>query len=207
MLNIIWLGLLVGSVAIALVTGHVKDVVVSVTDSAEAAFKLALGFAGIMALWLGIMRIAQDSGMVDRLTSLIRPAMRLLFRGIPHGHPAMGSMAMNMVANMFGLNNAATPLGIRAMKDLDTLNRDRGTATDDMCMFLTINTSSLQIVPAGAIALLAAGGSSDPTAIVFPALAATTVSTVVGIVAARALSRMKRFRRETEGGPTDDGTT
>ncbi len=206
MLNIIWLGLLVASVAIALVTGHLKDVVVAVTDSAEAAFKLALGFAGIMALWLGIMRIAQDSGLVDRLTTLIRPAMRLLFKGIPYGHPAMGSMAMNMVANVFGLNNAATPLGIRAMKDLDTLNRDKGTATDDMCMFLAINTSSLQIIPAGAIALLAAGGSSDPTAIVFPALAATTVSTITGVVAARALSRMKRFRREAGGGPTDDGT-
>jgi len=206
MLNIIWLGLLVGSVAIALVTGHVKDVVVSVTDSAEAAFKLALGFAGIMALWLGIMRIAQDSGLVERLTSLIRPVMRLLFNEIPHGHPAIGSMTMNMVANMFGLNNAATPLGIKAMKDLDTLNRDRGTATDAMCMFLAINTSSIQIIPAGAIALLAAGGSSDPTAIVFPALAATTVSTVVGIVAARALSRMKRFQKDAEGGPKNDGT-
>lgn len=206
MLNIIWLGLLVGSVAIAIVTGHVKEVVVSVTDSAEAALKLALGFAGIMALWLGIMRIAQDSGLVDHLTSLIRPVMRFLFKGIPDGHPAMGSMAMNMVANMFGLNNAATPLGIRAMKDLDTLNRNRGTATDDMCMFLAMNTSSLQIIPAGAIALLAAGGSSDPTAIVFPALAATTVSTVVGVVAARTLSRMKRFRKDAEGGLADDGT-
>ncbi len=207
MLNIIWLGLLVASVAIALATGHLRDVVVSVTAGAEAAFKLALGFTGIMALWLGIMRIAQDSGLVDRFTSLIRPAMGILFRGIPRGHPAMGSMAMNIVANVFGLNNAATPLGLKAMKDLDTLNRNKGTATDDMCMFLTINTSSIQIIPAGAIALLASGGASDPTAIVFPALAATAASTVVGIVAARLLSKMKRFRKEIHGGPTDEGTT
>ena len=207
MLNIIWLVLLVGSLVIALLTGHVKDLVVAVTDSAEAAFKLALGFTGIMALWLGIMRIAQDSGLVDRFTSLIRPAMRLLFRGVPEGHPAVGSMAMNMVANVFGLNNAATPFGIQAMKDLDTLNRSKGTATDDMCMFLAINTSSLQIIPAGAIALLAAGGSSDPTVIVFPALAATLVSTVVGISAARLLCRMARFRGDLEGGPEDDGAT
>lgn len=207
MLNIIWLVLLVGSVAIALMTGHVKELVASVTSSAEAAFKLALGFTGIMALWLGIMKIAQDSGLVDRFTSLIRPAMRLLFRGVPEGHPAVGSMAMNMVANVFGLSNAATPFGIQAMKDLDTLNNAKGTATDDMCMFLAINTSSLQIIPAGAIALLAAGGSSDPTVIVFPALVATLVSTVVGVAAARLLSRMARFRRDVEGGPVDERTT
>jgi spore maturation protein A len=206
MLNIIWLVLLVGSVVIAVMTGNLKDVVIAATGSAETAFKLALGFTGIMALWLGIMRIAQESGLVDRFTELIRPGMSLLFRGIPDGHPALGSMAMNMVANVFGLNNAATPLGIQAMKDLDSLNHVKGTATDDMCMFLTINTSSLQIIPAGAIALLAAGGSSDPTVIVFPALAATLVSTIVGITAARLLSRMRRFRGEPQGGPTDEGT-
>ena len=205
MLNIIWLVLLVGSVSIALMTGNLKEVVIAATGSAEAAFKLALGFTGIMALWLGIMKIAQESGLVDRFTALIRPGMSLLFRGIPEGHPALGSMAMNMVANLFGLNNAATPLGIQAMKDLDTLNHEKGTATDDMCMFLTINTSSLQIVPAGAIALLAAGGSSDPTVIVFPALAATLVSTIVGIASARLLSRMSRFGGKPEGGPTNEG--
>ncbi|MFH1114972.1 MAG: nucleoside recognition domain-containing protein [Pseudomonadota bacterium] len=206
MLNIIWLGLLVGSVVIALWTGHLKDVVVSAAGGAEAAFKLALGFTGIMALWLGIMRIAQDSGLVERFTSLIRPFMGILFKDIPRGHPAMASMAMNMAANMFGLNNAATPLGLKAMKDLDTLNQQKGTATDDMCMFLAINTSSIQIIPAGAIALLASGGASDPTVIVLPALAATAVSTVVGIVAARLFSKMKRFRKEIHGGPKDDGT-
>jgi len=198
MLNIIWLFLLVGSVAMALVTGHVKEVVVSVSESAGSAFKLALGFTGIMALWLGIMKIADDSGLIKRFTSLIAPVMRFLFPRIPEGHPALASMAMNMVANMFGLNNAATPLGIRAMGDLETLNPKKGTATDEMCMFLAINTSSLQLVPAGAIALLTAGGSSDPTAIVFPALLATICSTVVGVAAARLLSRLRRFRRDLE---------
>lgn len=206
MLNTIWLLLLVGSVVVALATGHVKDVVVSVTESATAAFRLALGFTGVMALWLGIMRIAEESGLTGRLTSLIEPVMGRLFPGIPKGHPAMSSMAMNIAANMFGLNNAATPLGIRAMKDLDSLNPAKGTATDAMCMFLAINTSSVQIVPAGAIALLAAGGSSDPTAIVFPALVATSVSTVVGILAARVLSGMARFRREERQGAENDRT-
>ncbi len=116
----------------------------------------------------------------------------------------MSSMAMNIAANMFGLNNAATPLGIRAMEDLDTLNRRKGTATDAMCMFLAINTSSVQIVPAGAIALLAAGGSSDPTAIVFPALVATSVSTTVGIIAAYLFSKSGRFRETCKGGGDHD---
>lgn len=196
MLNVIWLVLLVGSVAVAVCTGHTKDVVIAATDSATSAFKLALGFTGIMALWLGIMKIAEQSGLIEVFTRAIAPVMRRLFPGVPEGHPALGSMAMNMAANMFGLNNAATPLGIRAMEDLDTLNSRKGTATDDMCMFLAINTSSVQLVPAGAIALLAAGGSSDPTAVVFPALLATTVSTVAAVLAARSLSRMKRFRDE-----------
>lgn len=204
MLNIIWLGLLVGSTVTAVLTGNVKELVVSVTESAGSAFKLALGLTGIMALWLGIMKIAMDSGLVARFTTLIAPLMRLLFPTIPSGHPSLASMAMNMVANMFGLNNAATPLGIRAMKDLETLNTQKGTATDAMCMFLAINTSSLQLVPAGAIALLAAGGSSDPTVVVFPALLATTVSTVAGVLAALLLSRLRRFRLHSEKGPGDE---
>jgi len=203
-LNIIWLVLLVGSVAVGLMTGHLKEVVISVTESASSAFKLALGFTGVMALWLGIMKIAEESGLVHTFTRLIAPLMSKLFPGIPDGHPALASMAMNMVANMFGLNNAATPLGIRAMEDLDTLNERKGTATDEMCMFLAINTSSLQIVPAAAIALLAAAGSSEPTAILFPALIATTVSTVTGIAAARLLSRLPRFRQEPKEGATHE---
>jgi spore maturation protein A len=194
MLNVIWLVLLVGSVVVALFTGHVREVVASVTDSAGSAFKLALGFTGIMALWLGIMRIAAESGLVERFTRLIAPCMRWLFPDIPRDHPALGSMAMNMVANLFGLNNAATPLGLKAMGDLDTLNPRKGTATDSMCMFLAINTSSLQLIPAGAIALLAAGGSSEPTVIVLPAILATSISTLTGVMAARILCRLRRFR-------------
>ncbi len=195
MLNVIWLILLVGSVAVAVLTGHVREVVVSVTESAGAAFKLALGFTGIMALWLGIMKIAEQSGLVQSFTRLIGPLMRVLFPRVPADHPALASMAMNMVANMFGLNNAATPLGLKAMADLDELNAAKGTATDEMCMFLAINTSSLQLIPAGAIALLSAGGSSDPTVVVLPAILATTVSTVVGITSALILSRLRRFRQ------------
>jgi len=114
---------------------------------------------------------------------------------------------MNIVANMFGLNNAATPLGLKAMADLDSSNRAKGTASDEMCMFLALNTSSLQLIPAGAIALLAGGGSSDPTVIVFPALLATCVSTAVGVMAAKILARVRRFRTAESEGPEDDNIT
>jgi len=206
MLNTIWLALLVGSVAVAVATGHVKELAGAVTDSAGSAFKLALGLTGIMALWLGIMKIAEESGLISIVTRLLAPILGLLFPGIPKGHPAMGSMAMNIVANMFGLNNAATPLGIRAMEDLEKLNPTRGTATDEMCMFLAINTSSVQLIPAGAIALLAAGGSSDPMAIVFPTIIATAVSTVAGITAARLLSHMRSFRLHADKEPNHERT-
>lgn len=206
MLNTVWLVLIVGSVAVALFTGNVKEVVNSVTESAGSAFKLALGFTGVMALWLGLMKIAEESGLVNHFTTLLSPLMRRLFPSIPDGHPAMAAMAMNIVANMFGLNNAATPLGIKAMKDLEQINPHKGTATDEMCMFLAINTSSVQLIPAGPIAFMAAGGSSDPTAIVLPALIATFVSTAVGITAARFLSRLRCFRTETEKGSMNHGT-
>ena len=196
MLNIIWLVLLVGSAVVAVFTGQVKEVVLAATESAGSAFKLALGFTGIMALWLGLMRIAEQSGLIGAFTRLISPLMQFLFPRIPDGHPALGSMTMNIVANMFGLSNAATPLGIRAMQDLDTLNRHKGTATNEMCMFLAINTSSVQLIPASAIVSLAAGGSSDPTVVIFPAIIATCASTVAGILAARLLSGLRRFRQE-----------
>lgn len=193
MLNTIWLFILVASTVTAIVTGNVKTLVGAVTESATTAFNLALGLAGIMALWLGIMRIALDSGLVEKVTRLITPMMRRLFPEVPKDHPAHAGMAMNIVANMFGLNNAATPLGIKAMEQLDELNAHKGTATDAMCMFLAINTSSVQLIPMGAIAILASGGSSDPTVIVFPAIMATFISTVAGVLSAKFLAKRTKY--------------
>ena len=194
MLNLIWLGLLVVSAVTALLTGNLKPLVNSVPDAATNAFKLSLGLTGIMALWLGIMRIAEKSGLTEKLSAMIAPLMIRIFPGVPRDHPAIAAMAANMIANMFGLNNAATPLGIKAMKDLETLNPVKGSATHAMCMFLALNTSSLQLVPFGAIALLAAGGSKDPTIIILPAIIATSFSTISAFCVARIMSKMKRFQ-------------
>ncbi|MCD6339546.1 MAG: spore maturation protein, partial [Verrucomicrobia bacterium] len=159
-----------------------------------AVMDIALPLAGLMALWLGMMRLVERAGLIRSVARLLRPVLCRLFPDVPPDHPAMGSMVMNLSANMLGLNNAATPLGLRAMRDLEQLNRARGTATDAMCTFLALNTSSVQLIPATAVAVLAAAGSKAPTAIVGTALAATAVSTAVGIVSVKLLEKTPWFR-------------
>ncbi len=154
---------------------------------------LALPLAGLMAFWLGMMRIAEKAGLVAILARALRPVLRRLFPDVPPDHPAMGSMVMNMAANMLGLNNAATPLGLRAMQDLESLNPRPGTATNAMCTFLAINTSSIQLVPATTVALLAAAGSKEPTAIIGTSFIATLCSTAVAIIAVKFFEKLPIF--------------
>jgi spore maturation protein A len=180
-LNYIWLALIVLAVAIGGWNDNLKAVTDGAFDGAKTAVTIALGLIGIMALWLGVMRLAERCGLVQRIARGLRPVMRRLFPDVPPDHPAMGSMLMNMAANMLGLGNAATPLGLRAMRDLESLNPRPGIATNAMCTFLAINTSSVQLIPTTAIALLASAGSRQPTLIVGTALLATCCSTIVGI--------------------------
>ena len=155
---------------------------------------LALPLAGVMALWLGVMRLAEKSGLMHALAKLLRPVMTRIFPDVPAEHPAMGSMIMNMAANMLGLANAATPLGLRAMQDLEKLNPRPGTATNAMCTFLALNTSSVQLIPASAVAILAAAGSVQPTAIIGTALIATICSTAVGLIAVKSLEKLPFYK-------------
>src|SRR5215813_12155824 len=195
MLNYIWLGLVVLAVIIGGCTGSLKAVAEKSFEMAETSvMKIALPLVGIMAIWLGIMRLAERSGLVSLLARLLRPVMRFLFPDVPAEHPAMGSMLMNIAANMLGLNNAATPLGLRAMKDLESLNPTPGTATNAMCTFLAINTGSVQLIPATAIAILAAAKSANPTAIVGTSLMATACAAVAAVTAAKLLARVPVFR-------------
>ena len=147
-----------------------------------------------MALWLGVMRLAERAGLVQRIARGLRPIMRRLFPDVPPEHPAIGSMVMNMSANMLGLGNAATPLGLRAMRDLESLNPQPGVATNAMCTFLAVNTSSVQLIPATAIAILAASGSTRPTAIVGTALLATLCAASVAIISVKLLEKLPIFR-------------
>jgi spore maturation protein SpmA len=171
-----------------------KAMVTAAADSVE----LALGLIGVMTLFLGLMKVAEAGGLLRVLARLIRPLMVRLFPNVPPDHPAMGAMILNMSANAMGLGNAATPFGIRAMQELDTLNTRPGTATDSMALFLAINTSSVTLLPTGVIALRAAAGSKDPAGILATTLFATVCSTVAAICAAFVYKRFFRSDRPEE---------
>lgn len=189
MLNHLWLGMLLVAVLVGGFTGHLKETAEGAIESAKTAVTLVVGLVGVMTLWLGIMRLAERAGVVSLLARALRPLLRWLFPDVPAEHPAMGSMVMNIAANVLGLNNAATPLGLRAMRDLETLNPNPGTATNAMCTFLAINTGSVQLISVSAIAVLAAAGSKNPTAIIGTTLVATFFSSVAGLVVVKVLER------------------
>lgn len=165
-------------------------------DYSIIAVDLALGLIGIMALWLGIMAIADKSGVLLILTKLLTPLTKKLFPDIPSDHPAIGAMIMNISANMLGLNNAATPLGLKAMEELNKLNPKLGTATNSMCTFLVINTSGLTLIPATVIAIRASMGSSDPGIIIGTSIFGAACATIAGITAVKILQRLPRYNRE-----------
>jgi spore maturation protein A len=193
MLNYIWLSLVIVAVVLGGINGKIELVTKAAIDSAGNSVTIALGLIGVMALWLGIMRIAEESGLLALAARLIAPIMKRLFPDIPADHPAMGSMLMNIAANMLGLSNAATPLGLKAMKDLDQLNKSPGIATNAMCTFLAINTSGIQLVPATMIALMASAGSTDPTAIIGTTLLSTIIAAICGVTAAKLLEGLSIF--------------
>jgi len=194
MLNVIWLSMMFLAVIVGVIEGRMDAVVHAVTDSAKFGFEVALGLTAVMSLWLGIMAIASSAGLVTRLARLLQPIMSRLFPDVPTHDPAMGAMVMNISANMLGLANAATPFGLQAMKELQRLNKHVHIASNSMCTFLAINTSSVQIIPATAIAYLAANGSLHPSSIIFSTLVATSVSTLVGIIAVTQLAKLPMYR-------------
>src|SRR5580765_2134561 len=195
MLNYIWLTLILLAVIIGGFEHKLKEVGDGAIRAAESAATLSLGLIGVMAVWLGMMRLAEKAGLVQMLAHLLRPALRRLFPDVPVEHPAMGSMVLNIAANMLGLVNAATPLGLRAMKDLESLNKFPGTATNAMCTFLAINTGSVQLIPITAIAVLAAAGSASPYSIVGTSLLATACSCAAGLTAVKTFEKLRWFDR------------
>ncbi|MFV0416962.1 MAG: nucleoside recognition domain-containing protein [Chthoniobacterales bacterium] len=195
MLNYLWLGLVLAAVLLGGFTGRLPEVATGAIDAAKmAVMNLALPLAGVMALWLGIMQLAEKSGLIGHLAMALRPILRRIFPEVPADHPAMGSIVMNMAANMLGLSNAATPLGLRAMQDLEKINPHPGTASNAMCTFLALNTSSVQLIPATAVAILAAGGSKEPTIIIGTAFAATLCSTIAALIGVKTLQHLPIYR-------------
>jgi len=188
--NGIFLAIVFIAFVVGAFTGGMEAVSVSAFDGAKKSVELAISLIGYMALFLGLMKVAEEGGLLRLLAKAIRPIMVRLFPDVPPEHPAMGAMIMNIAANMMGLTNAATPLGIKAMKELNSLNRTPGVATNAMVLFLAINTSGLALLPSGVVSVRAAEGSSDPWGIVASTLAATGFATIIGIGAAKLFSRL-----------------
>jgi len=197
MLNYIWFALMAIALVVAIFTGKAADVTSASVQSAKTAVEISLGLVGVMTLWLGIMRVAEKAGLVTMLGRLLRPFSRLLFPEVPPDHPAIGAVILSVAANMLGLSNAATPLGIKAMEELQELNPEKETASNAMVTFMVLNTSGIQFIPATIIAVLAAAGSKNPTAIISTTLIATLCGAVAAVTTAKILQRFFP-REETE---------
>jgi spore maturation protein A len=193
MLNYIWFGMMAISVVSAIFTGRIDAVTEAAIGMSKVAVEISIGLIGIMALWLGIMKIAEESGLIKIIARGLRPITIRLFPDVPEDHPAIGSIVLNMAANMLGLGNAATPLGLKAMEELQELNPKKDTATNAMVMFLAINTSSVQlIVPATVVALMGVAASQ----IFITTILATLCSTITAIFMVKMLEKTKRFSVE-----------
>lgn len=189
MLNYIWFGLMAVALVVAAINGTAEAVTTGAVESAATAVQIAIGLIGIMTLWLGMMRVAEAAGLVSVVGRALRPVLRWLFPDVPASHPAAGAIVLALAANMLGLNNAATPLGIKAMEELQTLNPDKDTATNAMVTLMAVTTAGVQLVPAAMIGVLAAAGSISPTAIIAPTILATFAGTIAAVAAARLLQR------------------
>jgi spore maturation protein A len=189
MLNYIWFGLMAIALVVAAINGSADAVTKGAVDSASTAVTIAIGRVGIMTLWLGMMRVAEAAGLVTLVGRALKPLLRALFPEVPAESPAGGAIVVAIAANVLGLNNAATPLGIKAMEELQRLNPDKDTATNAMVSFMALTTSGVQLIPATMIGVLAAAGSTNPTAIIAPTLVATFIGTVAAVAAARLLQR------------------
>ena len=197
MINYIWAFLIIISILTGVLTGRIADVGASVLVSAKFAVTVAISLIGIMAFWLGIVKIAEKSGLMGIITKIISPICKFLFPSIPKEHPALSNIAMSFSANALGIANAATPIGIKAMEQMQELNPEKTVATNPMCMFLAINTAGFQLVPASAMAVLVAVGCSNPSIIILPSLLATTVALMVAVFSAKifeAFSNLKTSR-------------
>ena len=209
MLNYIWLGLIGLAVLMGSLRGNIGDVGQAAIDGANLALKIAGVLVAITTLWLGLMRLAEKAGLVNRLGLALKPIMVWLFPEVPPNHPAMGAIIMNVAANILGLNNAATPLGLRAMNELESLNRRPGVATNAMCMLLAINTSSITLIPITVIGLLTLYHGKNPAAIIGTSLAATAIAHAFAIGTCKLLERSRWSRRQleetAEAVPAQDG--
>jgi spore maturation protein A len=195
MVNYIWVFMTIVGFVFAMFNGTIEEVNKAIFDGAKEAVTLCIGLISILVFWLGMMRIAQESGLLDLLSKLFRPLVKRVFPDVPTNHPAMGYILSNMIANMFGLGNAATPLGIKAMEELKQLNGGKNSASRSMVTFLAINTASITIIPTTVIAIRMNYNSASPTEIVVP----TLIATIISMLGAVMIDRYFYKRRSRKG--------
>ena len=184
-MNYVWLALLVVAIVTAVFTGNIESVTKSAFESASTAVNIAISLIGIMTLWLGVMKIAEEAGFIKMLARVLKPVARKLFPDVPDEHPALGAIFLNISANWLGLGNAATPFGIKAMEELQTLNEDKDTATDSMIMFLALNTASITLIPMTIIAVRAGLKSQAPEQIIGTTIFASLIATITAVIAVK----------------------
>lgn len=185
MVNLIWLFFIVSGFIVAAIQGNIEELTEAVFNGAKTGVTVCFGLISILVFWLGIMKIAEDAGLLQKLTILLRPIVRFLFPSVPKDHPALGYIMSNMSANMLGLGNAATPMGIKAMQELQKLNPNKETASAAMCTLLALNTSSITIIPTTIIAIRMSFNSLNPAEIVGTTILATIISTMAAIIVDR----------------------
>lgn len=195
MLNSIWPIFIIVSIAFAMVTGNIDKINSSIFESASTAVELTITMLGTMCLWSGIMEIAANTSIIDKILRLLRPILKRLFPKVEKDSKEYKEMCMNIVANLLGLGNAATPLGLKAMQTLQQKNKDKKTLTDTMAMFIVLNTASLQIIPTTVISIRASLNSTDPTKIIVPVWIATISAAIAGILAIKIFSKIEEKRK------------
>ena len=191
-MNYIFVFLILISIITAIYTGKIEEVTNELLNATQRAVQVSIGLIGIMAFWLGIAKIAQKSGLINLISKLISPILKLIFNELPKNSPAFSNIALNITANALGLSNAATPFGIKAMKDIKKEENKNDVATNSMCIFLAINTAGFQIVPATVLAILIAAGAKNPTEIIIPTFIVTLSSFIFAIIVAKILAKIWR---------------
>ena len=189
MINYIWFIMIFLGILVSVFTGNGEAMSNTIISSIDSTVTFIISLVGLMCFWCGVMRVAEKSGLTEKLAKLMKPVLKVIFKEAAKDEKALGAIVMNITANMMGLGNAATPFGIKAMEEMDRLNRDKVRASKDMALFLVLNAACVPLVPSTVISIRAAAGSTNPGVIILPAILSTTIAAVVGVICAKILQR------------------
>lgn len=189
MINYIWFIMIFLGILVGVLTGNGQGISNIIIESIDSTVTFIIGLVGLMCFWCGVMKVAEKSGFTEKLAKIMKPILRLIFKEASKDEKALGAIVMNITANMMGLGNAATPFGIKAMQEMDRLNKEKGKASNDMALFLVLNAACIQLVPSTVISIRAAAGSSNPGIIIFPAIISTSIAAVVGVICCKIMQK------------------